>query len=148
MVFGALAITLSPIVWLIPAVIALTFIYHTFILLVASAETYNSPRIYSPSAIVCAYFLSFLWTASLAASIAIACLLSTSVIQTTDEKIKIWIPIISGVSLFESMLLGFVAIMSHREMKQVRYRNKWRWRVNITKGDPSQWSIAKPQLLA
>ncbi|KAF8902936.1 hypothetical protein CPB84DRAFT_1775267 [Gymnopilus junonius] len=147
MVFGALTIDLSPIVWFIPAVIALTFIYNTFILLVASAETYNSPRLYSPSPIGCAYFLTFLWTASLAASTAITFLLFTNIIRTTDEKIKIWMAIIAGVSLLEAILLGFVAIMSHREMKQIRYKNKWRWRVDIGGGHPSQWSIAKPQPL-
>jgi hypothetical protein len=141
MVFGALTIDFSPVVWLIPAVIALTFIHNTFILLVASAESYHSPRLYSPTPVSIAYFLTFLWTTSLAASIAITSLLFANAIRTTDEKIKIWVVVIAGVSLLETILLGFIAIMSHREMKHIRYKNKWRWRVDITGGHPSQWRL-------
>ena len=125
MVFAALTIDLSPIVWLIPGVIALTFIYNTFILLVASAETYNSRRLYAPTPIGCAYFLTFLWTASLAAATAITVLLFANVIQHSDGKIKIWMSIIAGVSLLEAILLGVIAVMSHRELKQIRYKDKW-----------------------
>ncbi|KDR75023.1 hypothetical protein GALMADRAFT_98125 [Galerina marginata CBS 339.88] len=139
MVFGALAITLSPIIWIIPAIIALTFIYHTFILLVASAETYHSPRLYTPYTIGCAYILSFFWTATLAVSIAVSCLLLTDVVHTTDDKIKIWMLILSSVSLLESALLGYMAVMSHKEMKQIRYQNKWRWRIDITGVNSPQW---------
>ncbi|KAF8971136.1 hypothetical protein BDZ97DRAFT_1341570 [Flammula alnicola] len=146
MVFGGLSLTLSPIIWLIPAVIIITFSFHTYILLLGSSETYSSPRIYSPIPIGCAYVLAFLWSAALAASVTLTCLLLSGIIRSTDDKVKIWMPILSGVSLLQAMLFCFIAIQSHREMKKIRYRNKWRWRVDITGGSPSQWSIAKYSL--
>ncbi|KAH9484952.1 hypothetical protein JR316_0001856 [Psilocybe cubensis] len=141
MVFGGLATDLSPIVWLIPLVIALTFIYNTYILLTGSSESYNSPRLYSALTVGVAYFLTFLWTISLAASITMTCLLLTNIINTPDENIKIWMPIVSGVSLLQSVLLGFMAVRSHQEMKQIRYKNKWKWRIDIQGVNNSQWRL-------
>ncbi|KAF4621231.1 hypothetical protein D9613_000248 [Agrocybe pediades] len=142
MAFGALAITLSPILWLIPAVIALTFIYHTYVLLMASAESYTSPRIYSASAIGCGYVLAFLWTAALAASATISSLLFINIITVDDSKVKYYLAVLAGVSLLESLLFGFIAVKSHKELKKIRYRNKWRWRVDITGNSPAQWRLA------
>jgi len=146
MAFGALSITLSPIIWIIPAIIVLTFIHHTYILLMASAETYNSPRLYSAMTIGCGYTLAFLWTAALAASATIAGLLFTNIIRVDDGKIKIWMTVLSGVSLVESLLLGLIAVKSHQELRQIRYRNKWRWRVDITGNRPSPWRSVKSYL--
>ncbi|PPQ90559.1 hypothetical protein CVT25_015873 [Psilocybe cyanescens] len=143
MVFGGLATDLSPIVWLIPLVIALTFIYNTYILLIGGSESYNSPRLYSALTVGVAYLLTFLWTISLAASTTITCLLLTNIIHTPDENIKIWMPILTAVSLLESLLLGFMAVRSHKEMKQILYKNKWKWRIDIQGVNSSQWSYAK-----
>lgn len=139
MVFGGLAIDLSPIVWLIPVVIALTFIYNTFILLIGSSESYNSQRLYSAATTGMAYFLTFLWTISLASCITMTCLLLTNDIHSGEKNVKIYLPILCGVSLLETSLLGFMAVRSHQEMKKINYKNKWKWRIDIKPTNGFEW---------
>jgi hypothetical protein len=140
MVFSILSLSVSPVIWFIPGVIIFTFSYHSYILLLGSSETYNSPRIYSSLPIACAYILAFLWTAAIAVSVTFTSLLLTGVMKITDDdKVKFWMPIVAGVSLVEAAIMIYIAVQSHREMKQLRYRNKWRWRIDINGGNPVPW---------
>ncbi|KAF9482260.1 hypothetical protein BDN70DRAFT_930231 [Pholiota conissans] len=144
MVFSILSLSVSLVIWSIPAVIIITFSYHTYILLIGSSETYNTPRIYSTFPIVCAYILTFLWTAALAVSVAFTSLMLSGIIEVGNEdKVKFWMPIVAGSSLVEAAIMFYIAIQSHREKKQIHYRNKWRWRIDLTGGSPTAWSISK-----
>ena len=136
--FAALAIKLSPGVWLIPAVVILTIVYHTVILLLAHSETFATPRIYSTSSIACAYLLTSLWTAIFVTSVTFTYLVLTKKWATTNNKLLIWMILISTLSLIETVVIGFIAIKSHKELRQIRYKQKWEWRHGGPAGT-AQW---------
>jgi len=137
--FAALAITLSPAIWLIPIVVIITFSHHSLILLVAHSEAYKTPRIYSTSSIICVYLLTSLWVAVFVTSVTFTCLVLTKKRVTTNNEMHIWMTLLSALSFIEIMIVGFIAITSHKELKKLRYKQKWEWR----KGGPAgtaQWS--------
>lgn len=141
MVFAGLSLTVSPIIWLIPSAIILTFAHHTYIFLLGSSESYKSPRIYSSIPITCGYILAFVWSAALAVSVTLTCLLLSGIMKSTDDddKVKIWMPIVAGISLVESIIVLYISVQSHREMKANRYNDKWRWRIDVIGGGPAPW---------
>lgn len=137
--FSSLSLTISPIAWCIPVVVIITFTHHTYILLHGHSESYNTPQIYSKTLLGCTYLLVFLWIAAFAATGTITYLLISGIMRSTDDKAKIWVSIMSGTSLLEVLLVGFIAIQSRKETKRVQYSNKWQWRVDVyTGGLPTQ----------
>lgn len=136
----ALSITLSPALWVVPAVITFTFIYHIYILFLGNSETYTSQRIYSSYSMSCAFVLAFLWTATLAASITLCYLLFSGIIQSTKETINIWVSTLTGISFFETIIMVVIAIFSQKEWKKIKYSEKWRFQTDV-KGisNTSQW---------
>jgi hypothetical protein len=136
--FAALAITFSPAVWLIPIVVVMTFSYHTLVLLVARSETYTTPRIYSMSSVTCAYLLTSLWAAGFVTSVTFTYLVLTKKWTTTNNEIHIWMILLSVLSLIEIIIMGFIAISSHKELRRLRYRQKWEWR-NGGPAGTAQW---------
>ncbi|KAF8160622.1 hypothetical protein B0H34DRAFT_697379 [Crassisporium funariophilum] len=141
MAFAAMAVLLSPGIWLTPPVVALTFIYHTYILLIANSESYSTPHIYSTSCTVCAYILATLWTAVCAVATAFTCLLSSGRIESTDAQTKLWMILLSAFSLIEVFTLGYIAMNTHKIMKKISYSEKWRWRNGSS--TTSEWSLEK-----
>jgi len=139
--FAALAIKLFPALWLVPAVFIITFGYHTLIsiLLVVYSETSKAPRIYSTPSITCAYLLTSSWVAVFATSVAFTCLLFTKKMVTTDDEIHIWMILLSALSFVEIMIMGIIAIGSHKELRKLRYKQKWEWR-NGGPAGTAQWS--------
>lgn len=127
----ALSIALSPALWLVPAVITLTFIHHIYILFIGNSETYTSQRIYSSYSMSCAFVLAVLWTTTLAASITLSCLLFSNKIRSTKETINIWVPTLAGISFFETIIMVFIAICFRKEWKKIEYSKKWRWHTDI-----------------
>ncbi|CAA7260576.1 unnamed protein product [Cyclocybe aegerita] len=138
----ALAIPLSSVIWVIPAISIATFIYHIIILFVGSWETTEAPRLYTKYCIACAYAAAVLWIANLGVAITYTALLYANKLHQSTAMHKIWLPIITAVSLSQSLLLVFMAIKLRREIKEIEYRNKWRWRIG-SPANGSQWSIAK-----
>jgi hypothetical protein len=142
-VFSGLSLTISPVAWIIPIIAIITFAHHTYIILHGHADTYSSPRIYTPILFRCTCILSFLWMAALAATATITYLLLSGIMRSTDDKAEIWCPIMAGVALLEVLLFTIIAIQMRKEMKQVQYRNKWKWRVDVyTGGMPIQGRMA------
>lgn len=139
MVPVALSITLSPALWLIPAVITLTFIHHIYILFLGRSETYTSQRIYSLYSMSCAFVLAFLWTATLAASITLCCLLFSNKIRSTDETISVWVTVLAGIAFFETIIMVVIAVCSQKEWKKIEYTKKWRWQTDIKGINTSLW---------
>ena len=141
MVFAGLSLNVSPVIWIVPSVIIFTFAHHTYILLLGSSEKQSDLRIYSSAPIVCGYILAFLWSAALAVSVTLACLLLSGIMKSTDDggKVKIWMPIIGGISLVEVIIVLYISVRSHQEMKRIRYRNKWRWRLDLTGRNETPW---------
>lgn len=137
--FAALAITLSPAVWLIPIVVVMTLSYHTLILLVVRSETHTTPRIYSTSSITCAYLLTSCWAAVFVTSVTFTCLVLTKKWATMNNEIHIWMILLSVLSLIEIVIMAFIAISSHKELSKLRYKLKWEWRNGGPAGTP-QWS--------
>ncbi|KAF8813969.1 hypothetical protein BYT27DRAFT_6365377 [Phlegmacium glaucopus] len=117
-----------------------TFIYHTLVLLIAHSETYSTPRIYQTSSITCAYLLTSLWTAIFVMSVTFTSLVLTKKWATTNNKMHIWMILISVLSLIEIMVMGFIAIISHKELRQLRYKQKWEWRNGGPVGNTAKWS--------
>ncbi|KAF5328860.1 hypothetical protein D9619_011728 [Psilocybe cf. subviscida] len=137
--FSGLSLTISPVAWIIPIIATITFTHHTYIILHGHADTYSSPRIYTPILFRCTCLLSFLWMAAFAATATITYLLLSGIMRSTDDKAEIWFPIMAGAALLEVLLLTIIAIQTRKEMKQVQYRNKWKWRVDAyTGGMPIQ----------
>jgi len=130
-ILAALSIALSPALWLIPAVITLTFAHHMYILFHGNSEAHSGQRIYSSYFMSCAFVLAFLWIATLATSITLCCLLFSDTIRNTNERIIIWMPTLTGISFLESMIITFIAVCSQKEWKKIEYKKKWRWRTNI-----------------
>lgn len=141
MVFAGLSLNVSPVIWIVPSVVIMTFAHHTYILLLGSSEKHNDLRIYSSVPVACGYILAFLWSAALAVSVTLACLLLSGIMKSTDDgdKVKIWMPIVAGISLVEAIIVLYISIRSHKEMRRIRYSNKWRWRIDLTAGGSTPW---------
>lgn len=140
-VFAALTVTFSPAVWLIPAVVIMTFVYHIVVLLIVHSETYRSPRIYSTLSVTCAYLLTSLWAAIFVMSVTFTYLVSTKKWATMKNEMHIWIILLSALSFIEIVLMGFIAIRSHKELRQIRYKRKWEWSLGSTAG----WRLVHPE---
>jgi len=58
---------------------------------------------------------------------------------TTDDEIHIWMILLSALSFVEIMIMGIIAIGSHKELRKLRYKQKWEWR-NGGPAGTAQWS--------
>lgn len=140
--FAALAIKSFPALWLIPVVFIITFSYHTLIsiLLVARSGTSKASRIYSTPSIICAYLLTSLWVAVFATSLTFTCLLLIKKMVATNNKIHIWMILLSALSFVEIIIMGIIAIGSHKELRKLQYKRKWEWSES---GWSAQWRSAE-----
>jgi len=139
---GAISFSLTPFFSPVVATGILTFVHHITILL-AGRNKAHIPRIYTRSSVACTYLLTLLWMACLAVSITFAVLLFLGKIHNPHPRGKIWTTIVSGISLLETSFVLFLAIKYHKELKQIRYRDKWRWRID-TNMNASQWRSVYP----
>ncbi|KAF9522662.1 hypothetical protein CPB83DRAFT_911201 [Crepidotus variabilis] len=127
-IFGSMCLSVSLILWAIPASIFLTLVHHLTTFLIRGLQKSNMPRIYTLASIIFTFVIAILWLACLAISATIMALLFCGRVHAKDDQPKVVLGLLSGLCLLEVILMAFLAIRGVRERKQIQYTEKWTWR--------------------
>jgi len=141
MVFSALILTVSPLLYIFPIVFGLTILYHFVMLIISNGESAGSLRIFCRANVISTFILSILWIATAGLSVAVNVLIGKGKLNMSKGS---WSAIIPCVCAFlEALDIGTLAFFTRRERNRILYTDKWRWRAGQgAGGSSSQWSIA------
>jgi len=141
MVFSALILNVSPLLYVFPPVFVLTILYHFVMLIVSSGESAGSLRIFCRTNVISSFILSILWIVTAGLAVAVNVLIGKGKLNTSKGS---WTAIIPCLCAFlEAFVIGAIAFFTRRERNRILYTDKWRWRAgHAGGGSSSQWSIA------
>jgi len=151
LIFAILIIRVSLLSWIFPIAFILTTLYHGVAFLMSNSaseiETPDSSYLFSLPNLASAYLLTVLWTAVFGTAIALTVLVSS--IGQLHAPRGLWSVIIPSVSSFmEALVMGSIAVLTHKERKRIIYASKWKWRPGHGVAASSQWSISNQPLVS
>lgn len=151
LVLGALVLPLTPALWTIPGAVILTLLYHALVIFLSSkTQTHlnveRSRRAYSILSVSGAYTLTVVWIAALAISLTFTLLsaLGKIVLLPNHPRINPLLITATILSFFQIILMVAIGVISHKERRQERYREKWTWKLKINTSN-SSWPGSIPK---
>ena len=137
MVFTALILNVSPLLYIFPPVFALTILYHLIMVIVSNGESAGSLRIFCRANVISAFILCILWIATAGLAVAVNVLIGKGKLNMSKGSWAVIIPCICA--FLEALFVGAIAFFTRRERNRILYTDKWRWRASQGSGSSSQW---------
>ncbi|EAU91124.1 hypothetical protein CC1G_03292 [Coprinopsis cinerea okayama7 len=144
---GALVLYITPAMWIIPGAFIGTVAYHSLLALLTRSKPIRSTRWFSIFTVAAPYTLTAVWTAALTITLVFTTLISIRNFDIPEgprqQSIRPLLFSISAFSLVQTIVVGAIAVLSHKERKRAQYQAKWQWNVTL---NTSKWSITKETL--
>ncbi|KAF8069968.1 hypothetical protein FPV67DRAFT_995033 [Lyophyllum atratum] len=142
-IFATLIISVTPILWIFPAIFISTVAYHAATLLISSGETPGSLRLFSRLNLIASCALTLLWAAVCGISITLTVLLAMGRLEdATWPPRGMWSMVVPCVcALLEAIVMGSIVVRTRKERNRILYAAKWKWRPGHSNAALSQWSI-------
>ncbi|KNZ76660.1 hypothetical protein J132_09193 [Termitomyces sp. J132] len=139
LIFSTLIISVSPVLWILPALFLSTVAYHAVTILISNSETTGSLRLFSLSNLAISCVLTCLWAAGCGATIAITVLLLKGRLSRIVPR-GTWSMIVPCIcALLESIIMGSIVTLTWKERKRIQYADKWKWRPGRYFPFSAQW---------
>ncbi|KAF9462339.1 hypothetical protein BDZ94DRAFT_1237006 [Collybia nuda] len=129
LIFTTFVISVSPVLWIIPAAFIATAAYHAVTFLISSGESSGSARLFSRANLAMAYALTVTWGGAFGVAVAYTVLRQMGKLKETSASRGLWTMVVPCLcSFFEILIMGYISMRTHEERRRIVYAEKWKWR--------------------